>query len=776
MQEMALAGNDSQSIRLAHSMEEREKCDKSGPKPKSYNLDLNKRNQPRENKREKALQGNKILRSSPRSKKRKSKTEKARDKDVIFNNDAYIALEKCTPSIEISTALSPSNQRQVQEIAISTSSLVSSSPTFKRCTRSTPVISTSLKSSSLLIASDSSYIPSKSGCTSQRQSQTTTEVPKGIAATTQQLPQLVTSKRAAETLDSPSLPQISDQKDSKHKVLNSAAVGTISATPTSLTTTVCAGKDVNRNVSSTTVVPLPSVVTGTTVATSLPPVPLFQPPVLGIPNFPTPQTGFAPTQSVITDKFQPGFSPIVPSPGIRIPVLVYLQPQKLTNSKITNNSASPEDNSQKSCEVLSSKGSRSKKNSSKRKVTKALGGKERKQKTKINSQSCSSSPQMSQQDNSSSSSAQMSKQDDSSSSSGITEVTQFEASKTGNVSAPLDKIDLNDNETAPDIEHISLQKVIQQNPTNKKLCPEINGCHPRTTSNDGSDIKKLEKNDKSQSFSGKNNGVLPISNSGDFSVSKPIQCETPKIQISQNQSDAGPSTETAISANSILQQLLINSNMGPPFSNTGNCGHSVHPDLNPSETLSHMSPLKSSLRKPSEVFQNYLGTMAGGTVEESMDPQFLQRIAHLLTSPNKHATDSVSKFDLLAFIESSQFACKDLATSSGFSRAATNFFNQTSSSTTGPLGFTQAFKEHGLSRSESQEGNETESNDTCQRGINGNSEPQTEIAQGVDDYQVSDLIKSKEEPKTGDGMDEGNATASQWDGPLEDLSESVWTE
>ncbi|GFO46305.1 Gon-4 protein [Plakobranchus ocellatus] len=259
---------------------------------------------------------------------------------------------------------------------------------------------------------------------------------------------------------------------------------------------------------------------------------------------------------------------------------------------------------------------------------------------------------------------------------------------------------------------------------------------------------------------------------------------------------SSPHKDSCDVGGTVLPQIFLKPDTKPHTSHNSMAIHQ-RSDLNPenhaSESLSHFSPLKLGNRKPSEVVQHCLDTLSLGPLDESVDPQFFQRIAHLLNSPSKHNSDSMSKFDLLAFIESSQFGCKDFTSNPGFSRAAASqFLNQTSlSSTPGPLGFSGALKEQGLARSETDEHTKQASlavdtnsgprkNDAHLQDENVEPLNLTHVA--VAEKQASEKcedgqLKPIEEMQQSLEQSEAN-TVSQGHlvGPSEDLHSSEWTE
>ncbi|RUS76573.1 hypothetical protein EGW08_015651, partial [Elysia chlorotica] len=274
------------------------------------------------------------------------------------------------------------------------------------------------------------------------------------------------------------------------------------------------------------------------------------------------------------------------------------------------------------------------------------------------------------------------------------------------------------------------------------------------------------------------------------------QFEIPKVPRIHIQKEDSSVTENSLCSGKSQPELFAKPNGETKQSSLSpGCDTKVvNPEANSSESIAYLSPIKLGVREPSQVIQHYLDSMSLGPVEESMDPQFLQHIAHLLTSPHKHPTDSVSKFDLLAFIESSQFACKDLASSSGFSRAATQFFNKSSSTSSGSLGFSQAFKEQGLVTHGLEAQSELGNKATSLEVIQENRMPEDAAVRTADRPIVSEerepalhcsvsnqakgVTKSIDErqSKESDSTDTDNGPENHCVYPPEDLNQSVWTE
>ncbi|GFS07846.1 GON-4-like protein [Elysia marginata] len=708
----------------------------------------------------KALQKDKLSEHTGMKEKKtlKSKTGCAENVQPSVNKTSII-MKNSGPSTTSSSAVPPDGQQGVFEVdkRSSPSPVVSSS-----LNQNTPITS--------IISSAFQSVPAASSCsTLPHNSQQTSQVlsPKFTGLYTQ-------SSTAVKNLQ-PKQNPFSSLKASSNSAYAKSTSNMINTSYSKLTPETCSGKNVSNIITTN----FTTCGTETTKAPN---------PQLLPHNFtfraPQPPQPVAPASlPVTTDTLQqPRRAPFVYTSPIRIPVLVYLQPKKFASSLTMNELTVEKDSSQSSTAVkkphpnpqdVNIKPSVTKVNSVQSKSFKGSAGKvKKKSKSKSAKLSSSSVSKSNPKDNFTSNPLQMSDQ------------------KTKNAisesSTLLEKSGINCKSTTEKVANSVFSQEVTKNVA-ADIITFLDKNVPPTSSKVESDDIYVGENEQAKLSSNKKN-FEQQSSSDNIAKPQNMHLETSNAKIIDSTHIDALVKESLSSRK--YSSINIDNKAKQQNLNENNLGQNLNPDASPSKA-SYLSPSKLFRREmPPEVVQNYLDTMSRGPTEESLDPHFLQQIAHLLVSPSKHNTDSVSKFDLLAFIESSQFTCKDLATSTGFSRAASQFFNKTSpSSVTGPVGFSQAFKEHGLKRSQSKEHDEEETEYVSHKSSEespkakdktGNSISDPDrikdvefYAGGQEDNKNSDGRKLSEEDKS--MMDKDNVSESQMVYPPEDLSPSVWT-
>ncbi|KAK3798629.1 hypothetical protein RRG08_019115 [Elysia crispata] len=743
---LAMCYSESQPVQISEPSGVNQIYEKTRLQAASNSLTKVKEYQSEESKNGGELQSDEVVEKRKSRKKRKLKLKLAAAKDLeVSDNKKSLLIEDHLPSVK---SVFPNTHYEVNKVVVSTSSgLTSHSLTV---TPATSMMSSLLPSMSC--ASDLLGLPHKSMSVSQRVPLTAKEPQNTAEKKIEPTQVTVTNPRTSENSNLLHLPQFSSQSYSNSSVSNST-IDTTNASSIRLIKGECSG--MNKDSHGTN-----HIYTGTTKANPTLQACRILPRLKGSAHHNAPQfSGFAqsniiPAQPVLTNTCRATYSS-----NFCLPVLVYVQPQKFASIQTTSKLNSLEIKPKSLDKDVHTKGTNETK-SSQRKTLRSSVKKTKKQKTKTvkanltNLDNLCTSP--------------------------MTAETPQKTSKINTVtSALLSKSTKLCGATKEKDDGLVFPEEIRKDTT-------CSG-NMHKSSKAGVNNIKLDGTDKVTPFPEKDNGELSKS----IYDPQHIQFETPNTSFSHVQKDACSVTENNTCNGKSHTMSFANNDMKQPSLNPDYNTKSLNPDVNSSENISNLSPIKVSVRNPSKVIQTYLDSMSLGPVEESMDPQFLQHIAHLLTSPNKHITDSVSKFDLVAFIESSQFACKDLATSNDFSRAASQFFNRNPSSSTGPLGFSQAFKEQGLGTpiSEASDGlgNKVTSEEVMKENhtisvktIDHPIVPEAgELTYNrCEEKESSDEIKSIEQiqSKELEMMDSDNVPENQVVYPPEDLSQSVWTE